>query len=303
MFQMPPPNAERCGVKLRERWLAHLGMTEAQLASKRITKPEVCWTHFPEAFFKSDERQRKAMTNETPNADGKPRRRRLRFAVFETHLHQPEDLIKEGKHAGYAIPVPCVKFEERTLDNPELRRGAPDHTVVDLDDQALSRMGKPPPSKIPRLLENHGVDPLIDSHSALEQTNASLATDTNPSGEFGTRMQVLRRELATLSASELEARTTARLKETLDLTLSNNRAMQTSYQGLLHTIREPSDKVNEMKTGDIASHANAMRSLYFSTVHQLQIDILHLHQLAQSRQQNDVAPSHDAPPLPQQPPP
>lgn len=73
MFQLQPPKGKWNGIRLRERWLAHLGVTEQQLQEKKVLKPELCWTHFPEVFFHGE----KDVNGNNDESPSKAKRRRL----------------------------------------------------------------------------------------------------------------------------------------------------------------------------------------------------------------------------------
>ncbi|GBG25866.1 Hypothetical Protein FCC1311_020852 [Hondaea fermentalgiana] len=47
-FELPAAHVEQYGLKLRSRWLARLGISEAQIAGVPMSKRKLCYAHFPE---------------------------------------------------------------------------------------------------------------------------------------------------------------------------------------------------------------------------------------------------------------
>lgn len=312
-FQLPPPGAERCGIKLRERWLAHLGITEDQLSVKCISKPEVCWTHFPEVFFKMDGLDRRKSTNShgdttsnenPPSSSSRNRRRRLRFAVLETSMHHPEDIIKDGKHVGFAIPVPCVKFD---INTPIPGHQDVLNVAMNIADQRIDDLHLTRPAKVPRLensdfhvandqslssvelglknsasnLKSTTSKEITLSHTGTERTSnggnyrsTSLLSTSEESGAGIHDPYSSRVGRGVLHDEDLHNR----LQTTLLHTETSNRAMQTYFQDLVSSIRElAASQYADPRLEVITSRASKMRSLYFSTVHELQTDISILH--------------------------
>lgn len=101
---LPKAGGARNGINLRERWLAHLGITEEQVGSLGFRNVDVRWTHFPPSFF--------SLTDKNM--------RKLKFMVDADDRHTQDDIAQYGKYRGQAIPVPLVNIEEDLKDLPEV---------------------------------------------------------------------------------------------------------------------------------------------------------------------------------------